>query len=94
MSENFNYAEEFKSLDYNALKKDLAALMTTRRTGGPPTSGTTVRFSFAWPGTAPVLIRTFDGRGGGGRGQQRFAPLKQLARQRKPRSSAAPALAD
>jgi hypothetical protein len=55
MGEDFNYAEEFKSLDLAAVKKDLAALMTTRRTGGRRTLVTTADCSFAWRGTAPAL---------------------------------------
>ena len=54
MGQDFNYAEEFKSLDLAALKKDLASLMTTRRTGGRRTLATTVHCSFAWRGTAPA----------------------------------------
>jgi catalase-peroxidase len=75
MSENFNYAEEFKSLDYNALKKDLAALMTDSQDWWPADFGhygpLFIRMAWHSAGT----YRTFDGRGGGGRGQQRFAPL-------------------
>ena len=54
MGEDFNYAKEFQSLDLAAVKKDLAALMTTRKIGGRPTSVTMARCSFAWPGTAPA----------------------------------------
>ncbi len=75
MSENFNYAEEFKSLDYNALKKDLATLMTDSQDWWPADFGhygpLFIRMAWHSAGT----YRTFDGRGGGGRGQQRFAPL-------------------
>ena len=53
MGEAFNYAEAFRSLDLDAVIKDLHALMTASRTGGPPTSVTTGLCSFAWPGTAP-----------------------------------------
>ena len=74
MGTDFNYAKEFKSLDLAAVKKDLAALMTD---------------SGLWPADfghyGPLFIRmawhsagtyrTGDGRGGGGRGQQRFAPV-------------------
>ena len=56
MDEEFNYAEEFKSLDLNAVIKDLHALMTTRRTGGRPTMATMDLSLYAWPGT--VLART------------------------------------
>ena len=75
MAENFNYAEEFKTLDYNALKKDLAALMTDSQDWWPADFGhygpLFIRMAWHSAGT----YRTFDGRGGGGRGQQRFAPL-------------------
>ena len=75
MGEKFNYAEEFKSLDYQALKKDLAALMTDSQEWWPADFGhygpLFIRMAWHSAGT----YRTFDGRGGGGRGQQRFAPL-------------------
>jgi len=73
--EDFNYAKEFKSLDYAALKKDLAALMTDSQDWWPADFGhygpLFVRMAWHSAGT----YRTGDGRGGGGRGQQRFAPL-------------------
>src|SRR5271168_3007733 len=75
MADNFNYAEEFKSLDYNALKKDLAALMTDSQDWWPADFGhygpLFIRMAWHSAGT----YRIGDGRGGGGRGQQRFAPL-------------------
>jgi len=75
MGENFNYAEAFKSLDYPALKKDLAALMTDSQDWWPADFGhygpLFIRMAWHSAGT----YRTGDGRGGGGRGQQRFAPL-------------------
>jgi catalase-peroxidase len=75
MGENFNYAEAFKSLDYAALKKDLAALMTDSQDWWPADFGhygpLFIRMAWHSAGT----YRTGDGRGGGGRGQQRFAPL-------------------
>jgi len=75
MGKGFNYAKEFKSLDYAALKKDLAALMTDSQDWWPADFGhygpLFIRMAWHSAGT----YRTGDGRGGGGRGQQRFAPL-------------------
>ena len=75
MSEDFDYAKEFKSLDLTAVKKDLAALMTSSQDWWPADFGNYgplfVRMAWHSAGT----YRTGDGRGGGGRGQQRFAPL-------------------
>ena len=55
MGEAFNYAEEFKRLDLNAVIKDLHALMTDSQDWWPADYGTTGRFSSAWPGTARAL---------------------------------------
>jgi catalase-peroxidase len=75
MGEEFDYAKEFKSLDYAALKKDLTALMTDSQDWWPADFGhygpLFIRMAWHSAGT----YRTGDGRGGGGRGQQRFAPL-------------------
>jgi catalase-peroxidase len=75
MGEEFDYAKEFKSLDFAALKKDLAALMTASQPWWPADFGhygpLFIRMAWHSAGT----YRTGDGRGGGGRGQQRFAPL-------------------
>ncbi|RYD30513.1 MAG: catalase/peroxidase HPI, partial [Verrucomicrobiaceae bacterium] len=75
MGADFNYAEEFKTLDYEGLKKDLAALMTDSQPWWPADfghyGGLFVRMAWHSAGT----YRTGDGRGGGGRGQQRYAPL-------------------
>ena len=75
MEEEFNYAEEFKKLDYWQLKKDLAAVMTDSQEWWPADFGHygPLMIRMAWH--AAGTYRTFDGRGGGGRGQQRFAPL-------------------
>ena len=75
MDEAFNYAEAFKSLDYQALKKDLHALMTDSQDWWPADfghyGGLFIRMAWHSAGT----YRVGDGRGGAGQGQQRFAPL-------------------
>ncbi len=75
MGEHFNYAEEFKKLDFKALKKDLHALMTDSQDWWPADwghyGGLMIRMAWHSAGT----YRMGDGRGGGGKGQQRFAPL-------------------
>jgi catalase-peroxidase len=75
MGKAFNYAKEFKGLDFAGLKKDLAALMTSSQDWWPADFGhygpLFIRMAWHSAGT----YRTGDGRGGGGRGQQRFAPL-------------------
>jgi catalase-peroxidase len=75
MGGDFNYAAEFKSLDLAAVKKDLAALMTDSQDWWPADFGHygPLFIRMAWHGAG--TYRTGDGRGGGGRGQQRFAPL-------------------
>jgi catalase-peroxidase len=75
MDKDFNYAKEFKSLNLAAVKKDLTALMTDSQDWWPADFGhygpLFVRMAWHSAGT----YRTGDGRGGGGTGQQRFAPL-------------------
>lgn len=75
LSTDFDYASAFKSLDYNALKKDLNALMTDSQDWWPADfghyGGLFIRMAWHSAGT----YRVSDGRGGGGDGQQRFAPL-------------------
>jgi catalase-peroxidase len=75
MGEDFDYGNEFKSLDYNALKKDLAALMTDSQEWWPADFGHYGPFFIRMAWHSAGTYRTADGRGGGGRGQQRFAPL-------------------
>ncbi len=75
MVKGFDYAKTFKSLDYKALKKDLHKLMTDSQDWWPADFGhygpQFIRMTWHAAGT----YRISDGRGGGGRGQQRFAPL-------------------
>ncbi|SFL10362.1 catalase/peroxidase HPI [Shimia haliotis] len=75
MGTEFDYAEEFGKLDYKALKDDLYALMTDSQDWWPADyghyGGLFIRMAWHSAGT----YRTSDGRGGGGTGQQRFAPL-------------------
>src|SRR5712672_2270807 len=72
---DFNYAKAFKKLDYAALKRDLRKLMTDSQDWWPADFGhygpQFIRMAWHAAGT----YRTGDGRGGAGRGQQRFAPL-------------------
>jgi catalase-peroxidase len=75
MGKDFNYAKEFKSLDFKAVKKDLKELMTKSQDWWPADFGNYgplfIRMAWHSAGT----YRTGDGRGGGGNGSQRFAPL-------------------
>ncbi len=75
MGKDFDYPAAFKSLDYNALKKDLHSLMTDSQEWWPADfghyGGLFIRMAWHSAGT----YRISDGRGGGGQGQQRFAPL-------------------
>jgi catalase-peroxidase len=75
MGRDFNYAKEFKSIDYQALKQDLLKVMTDSKAWWPADFGhygpLFIRMAWHSAGT----YRIADGRGGGGRGQQRYAPL-------------------
>ena len=75
MGLDFDYREEFKKLDYKALKKDLNDLMTDSQDWWPADYGHYGPFFIRMTWHAAGTYRTSDGRGGGGTGDQRFAPL-------------------
>ena len=75
MGEDFNYKDEFKKIDYNSLKKDLTNLMTDSQDWWPADYGHYGPFFIRMTWHAAGTYRTGDGRGGGGTGAQRFAPL-------------------
>ena len=75
LGEDFDYRKEFSKLDYSALKGDIRALLTDSQSWWPADWGSYVGLfiRMAWHGAG--TYRSTDGRGGAGRGQQRFAPL-------------------
>ena len=75
MGEAFDYAKAFKSLDYDAVKRDLHALMTDSQPWWPADYGTYAPFFIRMAWHSAGTYRTGDGRGGASSGSQRFAPL-------------------
>ncbi len=75
MGEDFNYRDEFKKIDYESLKKDLNDLMTDSQDWWPADYGHYGPFFIRMTWHAAGTYRNSDGRGGGGTGAQRFAPL-------------------
>jgi len=75
LGENFNYREEFSKLDYSALKADIRALLTDSQSWWPADWGSYIGLFIRMAWHSAGTYRTIDGRGGSGRGQQRFAPL-------------------
>jgi catalase-peroxidase len=75
LGENFDYAEEFAKLDVDALKADLISVLTTSQDWWPADYGHYGGFFIRMSWHAAGTYRIYDGRGGGGQGMQRFAPL-------------------
>ena len=75
MGDGFDYAAEFKKLDIEALKRDIETLMTSSQEWWPADYGHYGPFFIRMAWHSAGTYRTFDGRGGGGSGMQRFAPL-------------------
>ncbi|WP_286870157.1 catalase/peroxidase HPI [Pantoea sp. UBA5035] len=75
LSADFNYREEFSKPDYSALKADIRALLTDSQSWWPADWGSYIGLFIRMAWHSAGTYRTIDGRGGSGRGQQRFAPL-------------------
>ena len=84
MDDDFDYAKEFESLDYDALKQDLRDLMTDSQEWWPADYGHYGPFFIRMAWHAAGTYRIDDGRGGGRDGQPALRPAEQLARQRQP----------
>ena len=93
MGEDFNYAEEFKTLDLDALKQDIIEVMTTSQDWWPADYGHYGPLFIRMTWHAAGTYRIADGRGGGGERRSALRPPQQLARQREPRQGAPVALA-
>ena len=94
MGKAFNYAKEFKSLDLNAVIKDLHALMTRSQDWWPADYGHYGPFFIRMAWHSAGTYRIADGRGGAGSGAQRFAPLNSWPDNVEPRQGAPVAVAD
>ncbi|MCB0284998.1 MAG: catalase-peroxidase, partial [Calditrichaeota bacterium] len=75
LGEGFNYAKEFKKLNYSESKNDLLKVMTDSQDWWPADYGSYAGLFIRMAWHSAGTYRSGDGRGGGGRGQQRFAPL-------------------
>ncbi|MGK9174388.1 catalase/peroxidase HPI [Yokenella regensburgei] len=75
LDETFNYREEFKKLDYSELKADIKKVLTDSQDWWPADWGSYIGLFIRMAWHSAGTYRTVDGRGGSGRGQQRFAPL-------------------
>ncbi|KAH8648477.1 bifunctional catalase-peroxidase Cat2 [Xylariales sp. PMI_506] len=78
LDKDFDYVEAFKTIDYEALKKDIAEVVTTSNPLWPADFGHYGGFFIRMAWHSAGTYRVFDGRGGGGQGQQRFNPLASI----------------
>ena len=92
-TQDFDYAEEFETLDLEALKRDVVEVMTTSQDWWPADYGHYGPLFIRMTWHAAGTYRIHDGRGGGGSGAAALRPAQQLARQREPRQGAPAALA-